>query len=351
MDVIKLNEVYKPKKDYKVIVKTITFNQSKYIQDTLNGIAMQKTNFPFVNIVLEDNSTDREQEVIRFWLERECNMYLAEYFDIPTADIIIVPHKTNQNCTFAIYFHKENLYQQKEKREAQVNPWRINSEYEAYCEGDDYWIDPYKLQKQVDILENNSNIGLCYTSAKVYNQRKRNFTNILSLDYKNFESLLTFNPITTLTVLFRKSLLDSFHINIKPETKGWLMGDYPLWLWIGSQSDIYFIKDITAVYRHLENSASHHTNPQKQEQFNASIRDVRLYFQKLILPNKDMEDIFNDDFYRRNALFGITHNNRNYCFSNIKHVKNKNWKDKLKQILCFNKLSFSILRFIILKKI
>ena len=115
--------------------------------------------------------------------------------------------------------------------------------------------------------------------------------------------------------------------------------------------NIHFINDITAVYRHLENSASHHTDFRKQEQFNASIKDVRIFFQKRFLPNENMEDIFNNDFYRRNSLFGIIHNNRIYCLSNIKCVKNKNLKDSLKLILSYNQFCFNILRFMIVKKI
>ena len=131
---MKLNDVYKPQRHYRVIIKTLTYNQSEYIQDTLNGVAMQITNFPFVNIVLEDKSSDGEQNIIRLWLERECEMSSAEYYDTPTAEVIIVPHKSNINCTFAVYFHKENLFHQKGKREYQLYPWRIESDYEALCE-------------------------------------------------------------------------------------------------------------------------------------------------------------------------------------------------------------------------
>lgn len=164
---MKLNDLYRPEKHYKVLVKTLTFNQSKYIQETLAGIAMQITNFPFVNIVLEDHSTDGEQEVIKSWMLRECDMSLAEYYDIPTAELIIAPHKTNEHCTLAVYFHKENLFNQKGRREAQIEPWRANSEYEALCEGDDYWIDPLKLQKQANNMDANPNIGLVHTAFNI----------------------------------------------------------------------------------------------------------------------------------------------------------------------------------------
>lgn len=278
MNVIKLNEVYKPKKDYKVIVKTITFNQSKYIQDTLNGIAMQKTNFPFVNIVLEDNSTDGEQEIIRLWVERECDISLAEYYDIPTADLIIVPHKTNHNCTFAIYFHKENLYQQKEKREAQVNPWREKNEYEALCEGDDYWIDSLKLQKQVDFLEKHPEYGLIYTKTKVYNQNNNEFEDYtIGREANSFDDLIKLNCIGTLTVCFRKELYDRFHEEVKINPS-WKMGDYPIWLFISLNSKIKFLNETTAVYRKQEQSASNHRDIKGKLAFLESSSDICAYF-------------------------------------------------------------------------
>ena len=341
MSIIKLNEVYKPKKEYKVIVKTITYNQSKYIQDTLNGIALQKTDFPFVSIVLEDNSSDSEQDIIKIWLERECNMSLAEYYDIPTADVIITPHKTNSNCTFAIYFHKENLFRQKAKREEQVNPWRINSKYEALCEGDDYWTDPYKLQKQTNLLESNNSCGLCYTKAKVYNQKNNSFYNYpIGEKQESFEELLIGNKIPTLTTLYKIELYNKYINNIKPETKNWLMGDYPMWLWFSVNSKIIFLEEETSVYRLLENSASHCDNINKHETFTNSTREIRLFYLN-IFNKSNLTNLVNDLYFRENMQFAERMKIRDKALQNLNKIKNKSLKECIKSILYKTNLGFT----------
>lgn len=315
-----------------VSITIATYQHRDYIKQCLDGVLMQETSFPYEIIIGEDGSVDGTQEICIEYAKKHPNKIR----------LFIRDRKLSQFTDSDGSIRRFNGI---------WNRMSSRGKYIAWCEGDDYWIDSLKLQKQVDILENNCNIGLCYTGAKVFNQNKQTFTNTLISPYTNFESLLIQNPITTLTVLFRKSFIDSYNKVINPDDKGWLMGDYPLWLWIASQSQIHFSEDITAVYRHLENSASHHTDLKKQEHFNSSIRDIRLFFQKMFLPNYNMEDIFNNDFFRRNALAGITSNNRIYCLSNIKQVKNKNWKDRLKQILSYNQIGFSILRLLIMKKL
>ena len=86
-----------------MLVRCFTYNQSKYIEDALNGFAMQQTNFPFVCLVMDDCSTDGEQEVIKAWMQRECDMEKSEVIEIPTSVVFIVPHKTNTSCSFAFY--------------------------------------------------------------------------------------------------------------------------------------------------------------------------------------------------------------------------------------------------------
>ena len=140
------NQIYTPKQNYKVLVRCFTYNQSNYIEDALNGFTLQKTTFPFVCLVMDDCSTDGEQDVIKAWMERECNMTKVEYVNEGIADIIIVPHKKNENCNFAIYFLKKNLYKNPFKMQI-VAPWREHCEYEATCEGDDIWTTDDKLQK------------------------------------------------------------------------------------------------------------------------------------------------------------------------------------------------------------
>ena len=111
-------ETYEPKQDYKVLCYCCTYNQAQYITDTMNGFAMQKTNFPFVCLIIDDCSTDGEQEVIQAWIERECDMKKVEHVELELSNVLLVPHKTNENCTFAIYLLKRNLWKEPTLKEA-----------------------------------------------------------------------------------------------------------------------------------------------------------------------------------------------------------------------------------------
>lgn len=153
-------------KKCEVLVQCMTYNHSKYITDALNGFAMQKTDFPFVCLVMDDASTDGEQEVIKDFLNRECLMDKAEHYDHELADIVIVGHKTNHNCTFAVYFLKQNFYYTN-KKDLLIDEWETHCKYEALCEGDDYWTDPDKLQKQVDYLESHDDVSMTFHNAKI----------------------------------------------------------------------------------------------------------------------------------------------------------------------------------------
>ena len=302
-----------------VTIQCLTYNHEAYIRQCLEGFVMQKTNFRFEAIVHDDASTDGTAAIIREYAEK--------YPDI------IKP-----------IFEVENLYSRHDGSLGKVIRENTHGKYIAICEGDDYWIDPLKLQKQVDFLENNENVGLCYTGTKVYNQKKKIFQSSISLPYKNFQSLLLRNPITTLTVMYRKELLDSYLKEVRPDNKGWLMGDYPLWLWISSQSEIYFINEATAVYRYLENSASHsHGNIQKQLAFNDSVRNVRLYFIEKFHLDKNLVSLVNDDYYRRNFCNGIVNRNRMFCLQNLKKIRKPKFRDRVKLLFCHSSLLFNLL--------
>lgn len=305
--------------DLLVTIRCLTYNHEPYIRQCLEGFVMQKTNFRFEAIVHDDASTDGTASIIREYAEK--------YPDI------IKP-----------IFETENQYSKRDGALRRIMNAHTRGKYVAMCEGDDYWIDPLKLQKQVDILENNGNIGLCYTKTKVYNQRTKRFQSDIFLPYKGFQSLLLRNPIATLTTMFRKELYDSYLTEVRPDNKGWLMGDYPIWLWISSQSDIYFINDVTAVYRYLENSASHsHGNIQKQLAFNDSVKNVRLYFIEKFHLDEKLVSLVNDDYYRRNFCNGVINKDRIFCLQNLKKISKPTFRDRVKMLFCHSSLLFNLL--------
>lgn len=239
-----------PKQEYKVLVRCFTFNHSKYIEDTLNGFAMQQTNFPFVCLVVDDASTDGEQGVIKAWMERECDMSRAETIDIPTSVVIIVPHKTNASCTFSFYLLKHNLYKAKETKMRHVTPWREKCEYEALCEGDDYWIDPLKLQKQVDFLEANPQNSLCFHAHnELYPDGDLNTINRYDQDVYDCpkqDMILGGGGFMATNSMFFKS-------SVYKDYPDWALnapvGDLPLMLVLLSKGAVGYINDVMSVYR------------------------------------------------------------------------------------------------------
>lgn len=304
-----------------VTIRCLVYNHEPYLRQCLDGFVMQKTDFPFEAIVHDDASTDRSAEIIREYAEK--------YPDI------IKP-----------IFETENQYSKRDGSIRRIMNEHTRGKYVALCEGDDYWIDPYKLQKQIDILEKHCNIGLCYTKAKQFNQRSGKFIFDIGLPYKGLKSMLLKNPVVTLTTVFRKELYDLYLTQVELDNKKWLMGDYPLWLWIASQKNVTFINEVTAVYRYLENSASHsHGNIQKQLAFNDSIRNVRLYFIDKLCLGENFLTLVNDDYYRRNVYNGIVNNDRNFCLENVKRINTPTFRDKINLILCNSPLLFKLLTY------
>lgn len=233
---------------YEVLVKCMTYNQSIYILDALNGFAMQRTDFPFVCVVMDDASTDGEPEVIRGFLEQECAMDSAEYSEIEDANIVIVPHKTNVNCTFAVYFLKRNLFYTDKKGPMQA-PWREKCRYEALCEGDDYWIDPEKLQKQVDLLNSRPDLSLCFHTVKVLDTDGQIKDDMITRDVpgeSTIYDLVEGNYIHTPSVMFR---LDLTLFDEMQQMGRTYVGDYILWMLCAKRGNLLKISDPMAVYR------------------------------------------------------------------------------------------------------
>lgn len=112
------------------------YNHERYIRTALDGFVMQRTDFSIEILVHDDASTDGTANIIREYAER--------YPDI------ILP-----------IFQKENQYSQGVSITFDFQLPRARGKYVAFCEGDDYWTDPYKLQKQVDALERNPEINIC----------------------------------------------------------------------------------------------------------------------------------------------------------------------------------------------
>lgn len=200
----------------------ITYNHQPFIREAVEGVLMQKVDFPIEIIIADDYSTDGTREILLSYKEK-----------YPTLIKLILQQKNigaAQNWIDLLNAPK--------------------SKYIAYFEGDDYWTDPLKLQKQVDFLEKNENINLCFHQVNfvdVNNQhlefRQYQFDGNFS-QYINYETVLASWCITTCSIVFRKTFerVPSYFADYE-------VGDQPLCYFVNLDKSFYYIDDVMASYR------------------------------------------------------------------------------------------------------
>lgn len=133
--------------EIKVSIICNTYNHEKYIEDAIKGFVCQNTNFKYEVCIHDDASSDHTKEIIEKY------------------------EKLYPNLINAI-IQTENQYSKGISVNA-INSARAQGEYIAFCEGDDYWTDPYKLQKQVDIFEKYPDCALVVHGSLIVNVRNR----------------------------------------------------------------------------------------------------------------------------------------------------------------------------------
>lgn len=235
-----------------------TYNQSSYIIDAMNGFAMQQTNFPFLAVIVDDASTDGEQEVIKSYIEEHFDhSERSGYNKWETEDAfwIFARHKVNENCHFVAVFLTRNLYKEPEKKETVIKEW-TNTKYIALCEGDDYWTDPLKLQKQVDFLETHLGFSMCFHGAMVKNETDtKQLTTCDQVEEKEYLTNDIFPGwvIPTASVIYRKSMIDKYpplrHIEWRK------YGDIELFLKCTHTGKVWGMSEFMSVYRMTDNGA------------------------------------------------------------------------------------------------
>lgn len=210
-----------------VTIHCLVYNHEPYLRQCLDGFVMQKANFKFEAIVHDDCSTDGSAEIIREYAERFPN--------------IIKP-----------IYEEENQYSKDGFRGInKIMLTHTKGTYIAFCEGDDYWIDPLKLQKQVDILEKDNSLNLVYTGFKNIDSHdkpiERSYYDILQKQSPSGDilgMLFKKNYVMTVTAMYRKSLYDSMLLQRCP-----VFYDYSLALTAAMLGKVRFLSDKTACYR------------------------------------------------------------------------------------------------------
>ena len=240
--------------EFKVWVRCVTFNHAPYIMATLDGFCRQQTDFPFLCVIVDDDSKDGEQEVIR--------QYLSDHFTTESMEetddyhLTLARHRENKNCYFAVYLLKYNHYSMKKPVKTHYLKMVSGVDYLAFCEGDDYWTDEHKLQKQADALDANPQAMMVYTNFRVVdgNDKPINRPRIINFPERshsgdNLPTLFRYgNYVMTLTTMYRYEVLRSDAFRNCPHNM-----DFGTTLAAALMGDFIWLPEQTACYRSLEN--------------------------------------------------------------------------------------------------
>lgn len=265
-----------------VAVWSLVYNHEPYLRDYFEGIIMQKTNFPFIAIVHDDCSTDGSAAIIREYAEK--------YPDI------IKP-----------IFETENQYSKKDGSLDRIMYEAIKAsgaKYIALCEGDDYWIDPLKLQKQVDFLEAHPDYSMCVSNINILENdgsiHRSIWNTKVDQDLQIREIIINGGLyIGTASIVVRYNL----YIN-RPDTMTKLhVGDYPLQIFMASLGKVHNLRDITCIYRFM----SYGSWTQKNNTDNDSLDGLNKYIEGEQRLLDTMDQITNYKYHKlfidRSSLF------------------------------------------------
>ena len=240
---------------YLLCVRCMTYNHSEYIKDALDGFCMQRTSFPFYAVVFDDASTDGEQEVIKSYMEHYFELSEdsgCKQWETEEAVFVFARHKENENCHFLVVYLKKNLYKTTRKDDL-IKEWCV-AKYIALCEGDDYWTDPLKLQKQVDFLENNAEYAACFHRCSIFYESENRMTDKDQFDgiiQKGQNGLDLAGGVGVLpqllTMVYRKEVLERsewyYKLNVRSQY------DQTMIFAIGELGRIWVLNDNMGVYR------------------------------------------------------------------------------------------------------
>ena len=238
---------------FKVCVECITFNHAPYIEECMNGFTMQQTEFPYVCCIIDDASNDGSPDVIRKYMQTNFNLEDNSVVRIEeTNDFLLwfAQHNTNKNCYFAVYFLKYNHYKIKKNKRLYIEEWHNNIEYTALCEGDDYWVAPEKLKRQVDFMECHPDHSLCFCAHReLYPSGKTKDV----MRYKEGKEICPMEDIilrgggymATNSMFYRNSM----YVHYTTWAPGCPVGDRPKILTLAHKGKVGYMAEIMCVYR------------------------------------------------------------------------------------------------------
>jgi glycosyltransferase involved in cell wall biosynthesis len=205
-----------------VSVSCITYNHAKYIRAAIEGFLLQETTFPIEILIHDDASTDGTAEIVKEY-ER---LYAERIMGI---------------------YQTENQFS-KGVRISATYVWpRTKGNYLALCEGDDFWIDPRKLQKQVNFLEAHKEYVMCFHAVNVIGEISEGFSySVPNKTDLTFRDLLMRHYIPTCSLVFRKDAMPNPLPSWYHRSR---IGDIPLELMVADKGLTKYFPEVMATYR------------------------------------------------------------------------------------------------------
>lgn len=234
-----------------VTVRCRTYNHVRYIRQCLEGFVMQKTDFRFEVIVHDDASTDGTADIVR--------EYAQKYPDI------IIP-----------VLQTENQYSKHNGAISKIFKSLSRGKYTAVCEGDDYWTDPLKLQKQVEFLEAHPDYTMVCNRTEQFSEKQQKMISERRC-YKKSQTVRAEDVIfkgglfiSTCSIVYRPEVKD----NYPSYCRNCKVGDYPLQILAAMKGKIYYFDEPMSVYR-VQNSSSWMGNRQWKTASDANLRAAK----------------------------------------------------------------------------
>jgi len=269
-----------------VSICCITFNHDKFIKECLEGFIKQKTNFNYEVLIYDDASTDN-------------NAYIIKEYE-----------KIYPNIIKPIY-QKENQFSKGVSLSLTYNFPRAQGKYIAMCEGDDYWTDPLKLQKQVDFLEGNPEYGICFHNVKIFDQANQKL--IEDTITRDVEETTDINELAKGNYIHTPSVMLRNDFTIPKWFKKSPVGDWSLYMLAIKDRKIKKLEDIMTVYRVHDTSIW--SGLSQEVKNNKTKISINLIFKNVALPDKTKQIL-------RNRL-GLSKKKKSFLFKVFKKIKNK----------------------------
>ena len=210
-----------------VSVLCLAYNHASYIRNALDGFVNQKTNFKYEVIIHDDASTDGTANIIREYAEK--------YPDL-----------------FVPILQRENMHSKKVKITPTFLCPKVRGKYIAFCEGDDFWMNENKLQKQIDFLENHPEYTACTHACKVLDMRDNTEKEKHAFNYTGTVTVKQViegdgDLFATGSVVAKAEEV----INRKPFREIAGVGDYPLIIQLALAGKVYYFDEVMSCYRFM----------------------------------------------------------------------------------------------------